>query len=166
MFKLILKSFLIILTLQFTLQAREINLNTIIDTATKTDKHLFVWLHKTDCGYCESMKEFTLQNDTIKAFIDKNFIYVHINVYEKDSVIYKSFQGNGREFAKKIGYDFYPTSLFFNEKKDLILPEVGYIDNEIKSNEQRFFTILNYISSKSYKKMDYEDYVFDIQEEL
>ncbi len=166
MFKLILKSFLIILTLQFTLQAREINLNTIIDTATKTDKHLFVWLHKTDCGYCENMKEFTLQNDTIKAFIDKNFIYVHINVYEKDSVIYKNFQGNGREFAKKIGYDFYPTSLFFNEKKDLILPEVGYIDNEIKSNEQRFFTILNYISSKSYKKMDYEDYVFDIQEEL
>ncbi len=166
MIKNIIKTSLIILTLQLTLYAREININNIISSAQKTDKHLLIWFHKTDCGYCESMKEFTLQNDTIKSFMDENFIFEHINVYEKDRVTYKNFSGNGREFAKKVGYDFYPTTLFFDENREMIFAEVGYIDNSGMPNEKRFFSILNFISSKSYKKMDYEDYIFDIGEEL
>ena len=166
MIKNIIKTFLIILTLQQSLYAREINLNNLIDRAKESDKHLLVWLHKTDCGYCESMKEFTLQNDTIKLFTDKNFLYVHINVYDKDKVTYKKFVGSGREFAKNIGYDFYPSSLFFDDNRDIVFTEVGYIDNSRTPNEKRFFSILNYIESKSYKKMDFEDYIFEIQEEL
>ena len=33
-------------------------------------------------------------------------------------------------------------------------------------NEKRFFTILNYVTSESYKKMDYANYELDIKEEL
>ena len=101
-----------------------------------------------------------------KKFTNKNFIYEHINVYDKDTVIYKDFKGNGREFAKKIGYDFYPTTLFFNENAEIILVEVGYRDNKAMPNEKRFYIMLNYIDSKSYLKMDYEDYEFNIEEEL
>jgi len=162
----IIKTFLIILIFQISLQAREININRIINDASKSGKHLFVWLHKTDCGYCESMKEFTLQNDTVKSFIDKNFIFVHINVWEKDRVIYKGFDGNGREFAKSVGYDFYPSSLFFDNDSNIVYAEVGYRDNSKTPNEKRFYSILNFIESNSYKKMDFEDYEFDIQEEL
>lgn len=162
----LIKSFLIVLALQLTLQARDININSIIQTATQIDKHLFIWLHKTDCGYCESMREFTLENDIVKVFIEKNFIFVHINVWEKDIVTYKDFQGSGREFAKEVGYDFYPSSLFFDDKAEIIFAEVGYKDNESSPNEKRFFTILNFIQTLSYKKMDYEDYAFDIKEEL
>ena len=164
--KIVIKTFLIILILQLSLQAREININEIVKSATKSNKHLFVWLHKTDCGYCESMREFTLENDIVKLFIEKNFIFVHINVWEKDKVIYKDSITNGRDFAKNIGYDFYPTSLFFDDNAEMIYAEVGYKDNEASPNEKRFLTILNYINSKSYKTMDYEDYEFDIQEEL
>ncbi len=162
----ILKTFLIVLILQLTLQAREININKIVNDAKKNDKHLFVWLHKTDCGYCESMREFTLNNDTIKPFIDKYFVFVHINVWEKDKVIYKDFVGDGRSFAKKVGYDFYPTSLFFDDNGDVVYAEVGYRDNKVLPNEERFYRILNFIKTDSYKKMDYEDYEFNIQEEL
>ncbi|MEA3229051.1 MAG: thioredoxin family protein [Campylobacterota bacterium] len=166
MFQLIFKAFFLILTLQLTLQAREINLDNLIQTAKKSNKHLFLFLHKTDCGYCDSMIEFTLQNDTIKAFTDKSFIYEHINVYDKDHIRYKDFSGDGRQFAKSIGYDFYPTTLFFDNKSDIVFIEVGYRDNKLLPNENRFYRILNYIDSKSYKKMDYEDYEFKIEEEL
>ncbi len=166
MIKNIIKTFLIILTLQLTLQSSEINIDKIIKKAKKIDKHLLIWLHKTDCGYCENMREFTLNNNTIKAFISKNFIFLDINIYNKNIVKYKGFSGNTHEFAKKMGYDFYPTTLFFDDKKEIIFAEVGYIDNNSMPNEKRFFSILNFISSNSYKKMDYEDYIFDIGEEL
>ena len=166
MTKTIIRTFLIILTLQLTLQARIINIGTIISEAKKMDKHLFVWLHKTDCGYCENMREFTLENEIVKSFIDENFIFVHINVYEKDSIKYKDFRGNGREFAKEIGYDFYPTSLFFDNMGEMIFTEVGFIDSNKKPNEKRFYKILNYIQSNSYEKIDYDNYKFNFKKEF
>lgn len=166
MYKTVIKVFLLILALQLTLQARVINIDNIISSAKKSNKHLFVWLHKTDCGYCENMREFTLENETIKAFIDKNFIFVHINVYEKDSVKYQDFRGNGLEFAKDIGYNFYPSSLFFDNQGDIVLSEVGFIDRDKEPNENRFYKILNFIESKNYENINFSDYKFKIKEEL
>ena len=166
MIKNIIKTFLIVLIVQISLQAKEININQIINDAKDSNKHLFVWLHKTDCGYCESMKEFTLQNNIIKSFIDKHFIFMHINVMEKNKITYNGFSGDGRAFAKEVGYDFYPSSLFFDNNSSIVYAEVGYRDNSKLPNEKRFYSILNFIESDSYKKMDYEDYQFNIQEEL
>jgi thioredoxin-related protein len=48
----------------------------------------------------------------------------------------------------------------------MIYEEFGYIDNEKMPNEKRFLRILNFIASKSYNKMDFEEYIFDIKGEL
>ena len=161
----LIKAFFIVLMVYIPLQAREININNLIDEAKKEKKHLFVWLHKRDCGYCESMREFTLQNDTVQSFLKKHFIFLHIDVKEKDRVIYDDFVGDGRAFAKRVGYDFYPSSLFFGDDAEIVFGEVGYIDNKIP-NERRFYSILNFINSNSYKKLEFEDYYFEIQGEL
>jgi thioredoxin-related protein len=163
MFSKVIKTFLIILTLQLSLQAIEINIDNIVNSAKKSNKHLFVWLHKTDCGYCENMREFTLENETVKAFIKDNFIFVHINVYEKNTVVYQDFSGNAHEFAKEIGYNFYPSSLFFDNRGEIILAEIGFIDSSEEPNEKRFYKILNYVKSKSYEKIKYQDYKFDVK---
>lgn len=165
-YKTVIKFFLVILTLQLTLGARVINIDNIITNAKKSDKHLFVWLHKTDCGYCENMREFTLENEIIEAFIDENFIFVHINTYEKDTVKYQNFSGNGLEFAKEIGFNFYPSSIFFDYEGEIIFAEVGFVDSNKMPNEKRFYKILNFIKSKSYEKMKYSDFKFKIEEEL
>jgi len=164
--KIVAKVFLLILALQLSLGARIINIDKIIDSTQQENKHLLVWLHKTDCGYCENMREFTLENETVKAFIDDNFTFVHINVYEKDAITYQDFSGNGLEFAKEIGYNFYPSSLFFNYEGEIILSEVGFVDSDTMPNEKRFYKILNFIESKSYEKMNYSDFEFQIKEEL
>jgi len=166
MFKIIIKTFLIILTLQLSLQAREINIDTLVNQATSSNKHLFIFLHKTDCGYCESMVEFTLENEIIQDFTNKNFVYEHINVYDNDNITYKEFKGSGRQFAKSIGYDFYPTTLFFDANAKIVYSEVGYRDNQKNPNEEKFLRILNFIDSKSYNSMDFEGFEFQIEEEL
>jgi len=166
MYKIIAKFFLLTLTLQIFLQAEVINIENIVNSAKKSNKHLFVWLHKTDCGYCENMREFTLENEIIKNFIDKNFLFIHINVYEEDTIEYQSFSGNGFEFAKEIGFNFYPSSLFFDDEGDIIFAEVGFVDNKKMSNEERFYKILNFIKSKSYENSDFSNYKFKSDKEF
>lgn len=163
-----MRAFFLSLLIIFTslLEAREINLDKLIQKATSSHKHLFVFLHKTDCGYCEGMKEFTLQNEIIHDFIEKHFIYEHINISKKDTIYYQDFVGSGREFAREIGYEFYPTSLFFDEKGELILAEAGYRDTPQEPNEKRFYRILNFIQSKAYKHIYIADYKFQVDKEF
>lgn len=160
--KFIIKFFLLSLFLHATLLSKDININKVIYQAEKSGKNLFVFLHKTDCGYCESMIEFTLDNDAVKSLLKKSFVVVDINIYHKDTVIYKNFKGSARAFAKMIGYDFYPSSLFFGKDKEIIFAIPGYQD------EKKFFVILNYISSDSYKKDDFSTFKkeFKFDEEM
>lgn len=157
----VVRLFFLIFLLQFTLQSKNINLNEYLESANKANKHLFVWLHKSYCNYCERMKEFTLENEKVEAFISKKFLFVPINVSLDESVSYNGFNGSGREFAKSVGYDFYPTSLFFDENSTIVLTEVGYIDSDVIANEKRIYDILKFIDSKEYIKMDFSEYEFN-----
>ena len=162
MFQTLVKTFLILLSLNITLHAKTIDIDSIIDTANKENKHLFVWLHKTDCAYCERMKEYTLIHDKVSAFIKKHFIYIYINVSKNDVVKYQGFLGSGNDFAKEVGYNFYPTSLFFDNDKEIIFSEVGYVDCEEISNERHFFKVLNFIQSKAYEEIELNAYTYTI----
>ena len=106
------------------------------------------------------MKAFTLEDKKIKQKIKHSFFYEHLNVYTKDSVIWHSKHYKAKEFAIKTGYDFYPTTLFFDKNGNIIFAEVGYRDNKAMPNEKRFLYILDFIDSKSYKTIDYEEYLF------
>lgn len=149
MFKFITISLLLCLSLS-SLSAREINLNALATDAAKRNKHLLVWLHKTDCGYCESMREFTLEDEKVAAVLKKSYLFSHINISENDEIIYKTFKGNGKAFAKKVGYNFYPSSLFLNEKADLIFAAAGYIE------EKDFLIMLEYVDSGAYRRVKYD----------
>ena len=132
--------------------AREIDLNNLIKKASNQNKTLFLFIHTTDCGYCESMLEFTLDNDKIKSKLNRYFIYEHINVKDDDKVVFQDFKGDGLAFAQTIGYDLYPSSLFFDNNSNLIFGLAGYQD------EKRFDTILDFIISKSYLEKTFHKY--------
>ena len=152
MFRLISIGLLLCLSLSSALSARDININNLAAEAAKQNKHLLIWLHKTDCGYCESMREFTLEDENIAAVLKKAFLFVHININEKDDVTFKTFKGDGKAFAKKVGYNFYPSSLFFDAKADLIFAAAGYIE------ENDFLMMLTYVDSGAYRTMKYDIY--------
>ena len=154
----IIKIFLITIVLHISLSARDINLNNLVKTASDSNKHLFVWLHKTECGYCDRMSEISLDNDINRALIKKKFLFVHINIDDKDKVTYKEFVGSGRNFAKDIGFDFYPTSLFFDNVGRVVHEAVGYHDEKV------FYKVLKFIYTKSYEKVNYD--TFEYEEEF
>ena len=56
-------------------------------------------------------------------------------------------------FLKALGVDLYPSIVFINGCRDKIIYDVtGYRDSK------KMMTILDYISSKSYKKITLEDF--------
>jgi len=166
MIKKIVINTILLLTLQLTLNAKDINIDSLVKQAQKEHKHLFVWLHKDGCGYCENMWEFTLQNDTVKAYLAKHFIYQHINVSKGNNVIYKGLTTTAKKFAQNQGYDFYPSSLFFNKKSEIVLADIGYINGKKLSHEEKFYKILHFIDAKRYEKIDFNEYQFTFDKEF
>lgn len=152
MHKIIASLFLFIIVFNISLFARNIDIDSIVKNSVKKDKHLFIFLHRTDCGYCESMLTFTLDDDPVKELMVKDFIYLHINIFEDDFVRYKSFSGNGRDFAKHVGYNIYPSSLFLNSDNEIIFALPGYQDKD------QFLLVLKYIDSGAYKTTGYQKF--------
>ncbi|MDD5211441.1 MAG: thioredoxin fold domain-containing protein [Sulfuricurvum sp.] len=150
MHKLLTSLFLFIIAFNITLFARNIDIGAIVKNSVEKNKHLFIFLHRTDCGYCESMQTFTLDDDLIKELIKKDFVFLHINILEDDVVKYNNFTGNGREFAKYVGYNIYPSSLFLDSANEIIYAIPGYKDKD------QFLLILKYVDSGAYKIMDYQ----------
>jgi thioredoxin-related protein len=150
MHKIITSLFLFIIAFNTPLLARNIDIGVIVKNSVETSKHLFIFLHRTDCGYCESMQTFTLDDDPIKELIQKKFVFLHINILEDDVVKYKNFTGNGRDFAKNIGYNIYPSSVFLNSANEIIYAVPGYKDKD------QFLLILKYVDSGAYKTMGYQ----------
>jgi thioredoxin-related protein len=148
--KIIASLFLFIIVFNISLFARTIDIDAIVKNSVKNGQHLFIFLHRTDCGYCESMLMFTLDDDPIKELVNKKFVFLHINISEDDLVTYKDFSGNGRAFAKHVGYNIYPSSLFLNSANELIYAIPGYQDKE------QFLGVLKYVDSGMYKTMDYQ----------
>ncbi|MDP3301444.1 MAG: thioredoxin fold domain-containing protein [Sulfuricurvum sp.] len=152
MHKAVASLFLFIIAFNISLFARNIDIDAIVKNSVKNDKHLFVFLHRTDCGYCESMLMFTLDDEPVKELITKDFIYLHINISEDDVVKYKNFKGSGRDFAKNVGYNIYPSSLFLNTKGEIIHAVAGYQDKD------QFLLVLKYVNSGAYKTMGFQSF--------
>lgn len=152
MHKAIASLFLFIIAFNISLFARNIDIDAIVKNSVKKDKHLFIFLHRTDCGYCESMLMFTLDDDPVKELINKDFVYLHINISEDDLIKYKNFKGSGRDFAKHVGYNLYPSSLFLNAKSEIIHAVPGYQDKD------QFLLVLKYVNSRAYKTIGFQSF--------
>ena len=142
------------LLLSISLNASEVDyeLDKSSAIAKKEHKHVMLFLHKSYCGYCESMS-FLLEEDNVSKSIEKNFILLDINRDEDDETVsYQGFKGTNREFLKELGIDFYPAMVFIDGNNKIIFNVSGY------RTAKKIISILNYVSSKSYKKMSLEEF--------
>ena len=113
----LLKTFITIVLLQTSLLSQEINIDKIHLKTKTSNRDTIIYLHRIGCSYCNSMQEFTLEDDDVAEYLQEHYEVIHINVSLKDSITYKGSKSGGICLAKKIGYDFYPSVLFLD--KDL-----------------------------------------------
>jgi len=134
-----------------TLLSKDLNIDKII--ANADGKPIFLFFHKPHCGHCKHMITFTLGDPEIKKEMDEKFVFVDIFTKESGDVSFKNFTGSRRAFAKYLGYDFYPSSIFLDGQGKIVNATPG-------AREQDFFiNVLNYVSRKEYKEMEFETYL-------
>jgi thioredoxin-related protein len=150
--KTLLQIFFSFVLLQTSLLSNDIDIDKIVQDSYKNNKKVFLYLHRVGCGYCNSMEEFTLEDDDVKRYIKENYRLIDINVSYKDYFIYKGERKLGHTLVKELGYAFYPSALFLNKKGDIAYPAVGY------KNEYEFLVILRYFKENIYQKESLSEY--------
>jgi len=129
----------------------DIELDQIVKDANRTDKPIIVFIHKDGCGFCERMI-FDMEDKNISKKLKDDFILVDINRDDDETISFDGYKGTNRNFLKKLGVKLYPTILFLDGKGTFVYHTVGY------RNPKKFMTILNYISTKQYKKITFEEF--------
>ncbi len=148
---------LILLILAVSINAADIDLDKLLKSAKKQNKHIMFFHHIPECPYCETMIDENFKNSTILKEIDKNFIYVDIYTKNKDTIKFKDFKGSHKEFSKYLGAFVYPSTIFMNNNGDVIHKAIGY------RNIDEFLAEITYVSSQSYKTMDLESYLLNLE---
>lgn len=115
-----------------------------------------LFFHKDYCGYCSKMEE-NLESEKINKEIRKNFIFFSLNRDDEELVSFQEFKGTNHAFAKALEINFYPTLFFIDGDGKIIYNIVGY------RKEKDISTILKYISNRSYKEMDFESFLDELE---
>lgn len=160
-------SFAFLFFLTFNIQAQEVTWLSWDEAAqlAATDenpKKLFVDIYTDWCGWCKKMDKDTFQNAEVAAYMEANFYMIKMDGEGKEPIEYKgktyNFVPQGKrgyhEFAAALmnGRMSYPTTIFLNEKMEMLSPVPGY------QKPDAFLNIARYFGDNIYLEKDWKTY--------
>jgi thioredoxin-related protein len=104
------------------------------------------------CGWCKKMDKATFENATVGAFANEKFYAVKLNAESKKVVKYKGREMTEQELAASWKITGYPTTVYLDEKMDLIEPRSGYLD------VNQFMLVMKFYSGNHYKSQTIEQF--------
>lgn len=125
------------------------------EEATVEKKHILVFFHMTYCPYCMKMIKNAFSDGIAKKKMEKDFIFIDINIDDPGTIKYKDFTGNKKEFSKNLAIGYYPTVIFIDKNNEIVYAMKGYRKTET------FNQILDYVTKKAYLETDFAGYLFD-----
>lgn len=141
-----------------------------LEASEKEPRKLLIDLYTDWCGWCKKMDKDAYANPVIAEYVNETYYPVKFNAEQTEDVEFKGrtfkFVANGRrgyhELAAALanGKMSYPTTVFLDEKLDMIQPIPGYM--AAKSLEP----ILKYIGEDKFKSIKWEDFQKNYQSTL
>ncbi|WP_047420082.1 DUF255 domain-containing protein [Cellulophaga sp. Hel_I_12] len=129
----------------------------------KNPKKIFVDVYTDWCGWCKKMDKDTFQNPEVASYMEKNFYMVKLDGEGKEPIEFKGktfkFVASGRsgyhEFAAALmqGKLSYPTTIFLDEKLNMLSPVPGY------QKPDAFLQIATYFGDDIHKQKKWDEYV-------
>lgn len=128
----------------------------------KNPKKIFVDVYTDWCGWCKKMDKDTFQNADVAAYMEEKFYMVKLDGEGKEPIEFKgktyNFVPQGRkgyhEFAAALmqGKLSYPTTIFLDEKMNMLSPVPGY------QKPTPFLNIAKYFGDNIYLEKDWKTY--------
>ena len=118
------------------------------------------------CGWCKVMDRETFKNKAVVDYVNKKYYAVKLDAEQKEAITLggKKFQSQGRthELALALtnNQPSYPTTVFLDDKFNMIQPLPGYM----KAKE--FHEVITFIGENYHKKEAFDTYKAKTYKEL
>lgn len=141
-----------------------IDIQEAIKLSEKADskKKFFVDVYTDWCGWCHKMDAATFSDPMIGAYVNRYFYAVKFNAEGKETIKFKGqefkFIAQGsrgyHELAAALmnGKMSYPTTVYLDEKFEMLSPVPGFLD------KPTFSKIISYYGENHHKKTPWADY--------
>ena len=143
-----------------TTQVKWLDFKTALAANKKKSKPLYIDVYTDWCGWCKKMDKTTFEDPEVVALLNQGFYPIKFDAEQSASISF-----NGKLFEKRAGERThalaiamlngqmsYPSTVFFNEKQEIITVVPGYLSaDDLKP-------ILNYIAKGIYKTKSWEEY--------
>ena len=101
----------------------------------------FIYFYSDQCTYCKLMEKKTFKDQAVVAYLNENYTPVRVNAGQEPSL------------ASRFGIQGVPDLRFLTAEGESIARWPGFIESG------PLLTLLQYISTDSYKKMNFNDFV-------
>ncbi|WP_187262308.1 thioredoxin family protein [Pontibacter beigongshangensis] len=136
---------------------------TIEEAAAKLKKEprkVVIDVYTDWCGWCRKMDKSTFADPAVAAYINKNYYAVKLDAESKQPITLNGHTYNynpaykSHELAVALlqGQMSYPTTVYLNEKMEMLSPVPGYLD------AAAFSKILRYFGDNHYKTSSWQEY--------
>lgn len=163
----VIKPFILLL-LPYSLVGQQIDwmsFEQALEHQKQEPKKIFMSVYTVWCGPCKMMDVLTFSNKDVIEFVNQNFYpvkfngegneeFVHLeNSFSNPEYVATKTKNKRHEFAEFLNIQGYPTSVFFNEKSEPILPVMGVLDPVQLEVYLKFVSSNEYLSVTNEQQM-------------
>ena len=130
-------------------QAQELN--------KKKPRKIFIDVYTDWCGWCKRMDKTTFNHPKVAKYLNDNFYPVKLDAEQNANIIFKDqvYKMGARgthDLAVSLlaGQMSYPTTVYLDEKLNVISPIPGYME------AKQFNALLHFINTEAYKKGQFD----------
>ncbi len=124
----------------------------------KKPKKIFVDVYTDWCGWCKRMDKTTFNHPAVAKYLNENFYPVKFDAEGGQNVIFNNKVYKPGQRAHALAEEWlngqlsYPTTVYLDEKLNLIQPIPGYLD------AKQFDAVLHFFATNEHKKKNFEEF--------
>jgi thioredoxin-related protein len=119
--------------------------NDALEVGRKDNKYVMVVFYTDWCKWCKKMKDETMADPAVSAYLKNNFAVTRVNAESSSTVIHEMRKVSMIELAEAYGVTQFPTVWFLEPGGQKAKPLNGYLPPE------DFLVYLKYINTGSYR---------------
>jgi thioredoxin-related protein len=124
-----------------------------IDAAEAKQTPILVEVYAPWCPYCQRMQKQVYADSTVRAYLDRNFVYVRLN---SDTTggrhQYRDRTLSTKQLASTFGARAVPTTVFLKSDGSPIAHQPGFI------KRPTFLTMIRYVGSGAYRQQSFQEF--------
>lgn len=126
----------------------------------KEPRKIVVDVYTDWCGWCRKMDKSTFTDPAVTSYVNQKYYAVKLNAESREPITIngKTYQYNAQmrtheaALALTSGKMSYPTTVYLDERMDILSPVPGYLEAPM------FKTILTYFGENHYKQKTFAEY--------